>query len=528
MLSFFGNSHALRPLLALASLAAIALLPGTSLAKLAAPAAPAPPGPATKAAPRPATTAVTKLAEEPLRMPEVGLTVYYPADFLASTTQLSQMVAGQIAPKDRSWVINISTPRTTTETPDPVSKADAILASISRTVINKPLKSGPDKSGVLVFEPESFEITPPGERPTRKATYLITGLETPGDRFYALLPTAFGNKFGIRGVTVHQPRPDQFVVFELSCDDQQLETAKSIYELIIATAVFEDPAKLAASRRDAVAAGQQLLRRFGPEELFAALPAEQQTFRLYRPGATGDAGEDEELGFRTVRFSRAKRSAMNPNQAPRGEDPEGILLNIQARLFSKLAPGSERYQLVDTIATYFMTPDRSDELWSVRTSIRDSGQSTPGVPARKPRTLTEVGARTGTSISVSVTETGQPAKAITPTIGGDGYLSQLEMYLLPRMLVRSQLEIETGFYTYRSESESIALRRDGALRDPAQAGAWTVTTRFREGDNPQTAIYRDNGDLLSAALPDGRIWQAASMDQLITLYKKKNLPISDK
>ena len=481
---------------------------------------------------------VVKLSDEPLKLPDIGLTVQFPEDFVATSTQMAQMMAAQISPKDGSWVINISTPRTTADTPDCITKADSILAQLRKVITGKARNVEGGTTAVAVIEPLNFAATEPDSKPTRKPSFYISGLKRPGDRFYALLPANFGNTNVIKGVAVFQPLPEQFAFFELTCSDKQFEAARPIFELIIASSVFEDPSARANARRDAVAAGQILLARFTSTELEAAIPPTEQTFRLHRPAPSGDPNDSEELGFRSVRFWKGKKNELDPTQPIRGDNPDGFLLTIEARLFNKLTPGSNRFQIVDTQARYFMTLDRTEELWSVRTSVREGGGQPTASPfpkdkpagkaAATARIVSEVGARNGISVSIAVTQSSLPAKSIEPSIAGEGYLSQLESFLLPRMLVLSGLEIETGFYTYRSDSESIALRRDSATRDPAQAGAWTVSTRFREGDLPQISLFRDNGDLIRATLPDGRLWEPASAKQLISLYKKKNLPFSDK
>jgi len=148
--------------------------------------------------------------------------------------------------------------------------------------------------------------------------------------------------------------------------------------------------------------------------------------------------------------------------------------------------------------------------------------SEPGQP--KARTLTEVGARRGDSMSISLVETGKPARNVSPTIGGRGYISQFEAYLLPRLLVRSAVELEIGTYAYRSENESISLRRDVVRKDLA-SGAWTVATRFRESDQPQTSIFRDNGELVRTLLPDGRVWEPTDLKTVMAMWTRKGLPI---
>lgn len=504
------------------------------------PSAPAAPAGSTSpsAAPISATTPVAvKLAAEPLRLPDVGLTVQYPEDAMVTTTQLAQQLAAQIVAKDQRWSILISTPRTSGEQIGVVQKSDLMYKDLLRAVMGMRKEGQKRVVNTMVTLLEPTNVKPGDPLPKRDPGLVIPGSPTPGDRFYAMVPTTDNNAFAIRGVAVFKPLPDQFVVFELTCGDAVFAEVKPLFELVVASSVFADPGKLAAARRDAVAAGKRLTANYNAAALMAVLPEGEQVFRLHTPAKTGAPEDSQEHGFRTMRFWRGKKSEVNPGEGARGDDPEGILLEIRAQLFNKVGssigdgkPAGERYQVIDTQARYFMLADRQEEVWTLRTGIREMiVGAIPGSGAKASkggRTVTEVGARTGQSMSVALNETGRPSKTIQPTIAGEGYMSQLEMFLLPRLLIRTGMEVEVGYYTYRSDSESITLRRELAQRDPAHANAWLVTSILREGDTPQASIYKDDGDLLRTALPDGKVWERSSIEQLQGLYKKKNLVFS--
>ena len=491
-----------------------------------------------------------RMRVEPLLLPDVGLTAQVPESFTVLTTQLAQMMAAQIAPADGSWVINISTPRTTDELASVTRKIDALVAELQGTVTNRDLKNRTSQSAVMIMEPVGYTKAAAGA-PDRPGNFRTPGIAGSGERVIAMIPSLVENLSIVKVLTLFQPQRDRFVLFELTCTDKQVAAARPVFDMVVASSVIADAEKTAAGRRDAVSAGKQLTSRFTGESLLAALPDGERIYRLYRPAASGEQADAEELGFRTIKAwkgrlgelraatsvsGQAAENSALPTRA--GDAQEGLLLTVKARLFDRPVPGSARYRLVDTVAGYFLTLDRAEEVWTVRTAVREAPElaaqtgapnANQGQPAKSARpaaarTLTEVGARSGDSVSISVSESGKSPRAILPTIAGDGYLSQLEMFLIPRLLIKAEFEVETGFYTYRSDSESIALRRDSAER--SDAGAWVVRTRIREGDEPQVGTYRDDGELVRTVLPGGVISESTTIAQLVSLYKAKGLPLS--
>jgi hypothetical protein len=90
--------------------------------------------------------------------------------------------------------------------------------------------------------------------------------------------------------------------------------------------------------------------------------------------------------------------------------------------------------------------------------------------------------------------------------------------------VKEGVEAEFGFYSYRSESENIALRRDNVFRDSQNGGVWTINTKFRDDTRPQRSIFNDKGEFKRTELPDGRIWEPIQLNELLRLWQSKQLP----
>jgi hypothetical protein len=244
----------------------------------------------------------------------------------------------------------------------------------------------------------------------------------------------------------------------------------------------------------------------------------EQFHRLYRPAASGAPGDATELGYRSLRFWRGKRGEVDPDHKAAewkgSENDAGYLCQLTVRLL-------DGANIIDTVARYFMTPDRKSESWSlvmVRTDPK----------GREIGRWQETGARADKDMRVLVVQPSAKTRPIEPFIQGEGYISQFESYLLPALLMRKAvkegLETEFGFYSYRSESENIALRRDNVFRDSQNGGVWTITTKFRDDTRPQRSIFNDKGEFKRTELPDGRIWEPIQLNDLMRLWQSKQLP----
>lgn len=354
------------------------------------------------------------------------------------------------------------------------------------------------------------EIMPPTE-------IRVGNLERPGARLYVALTTP-DRRAVVEGYTVLQPLPTAFVIFQLIVEQEKFSAARRAYELSIASSTFEDPTTTASARGRALAAGRELLQTLTPEAIDRALPAERTWFRLFRPAGTGDPSDDAELGYRAVRIWKGRKAELNGPSGrelpPTPDNPEGYLSEVLARV---LITDAGHRVVVDSRALAFMTLDRSSEAWTVSTAIQDPRQ-------RRPSIYAETGARDARGISVSITEPGGLPRVIRPFLDGDVYLNQVETHLLPRLLLNAGAEREYAFFAYRSQGESVSLRRDLIRRDPDAPTGWLIRTRFGEEGEPQRTLFGADGTPIRTDLPDGTVWEPVTFDRLMAIWKGKDLP----
>ena len=166
-----------------------------------------------------------------------------------------------------------------------------------------------------------------------------------------------------------------------------------------------------------------------------------------------------------------------------------------------------------------MTGDRNEEAWSIKTAVWDGQKSRPAI-------YTETGTRTGKTLTVLINTPGQPPKTIRPTLPPEGYLTQVETFLLPRLLVRSGVEVDLGLYAYQSASEAVSLRRDALQRGAAGSPrAWTLVSRAREADAPQKYDLDDQARPTRGELAEGLVLEPIVLADLVKLWESKGLPM---
>jgi hypothetical protein len=497
--------------LALASAAPVAVAQNAPKSK---PPASRPPAPA-QPAPRPAAPegAVPKadLSDEIFRLNSVGLEMRLPLGSTAQTNGGGDKFSSQVMAKDSTWLINIQTPSSTDRkrSLEAIAKEvrDQLLASVA-VVDSKRTGTDPGKTrGRVVEDVAPVSISDAKSDETR-----------PGVRFYVRLPRGEKDPAVVRGYTIFQIAPGRFVAFDLATTEPNFAAARAAYESSIATARFEDTAAAAASRGKSVEAGVALLNSLTEADYNAAVGLmKDQWFRLSKPAASGVDSEAQEVAYRRVRAWKGKRGEIDPQREAKNwtveDNQPGYLVRIDARYLRDK-------QIVDSVGIYFMTADRKEEAWLLQMVIRDPGQ-------RKPATWREVGARNGTSMQVS-TDGSSESKAAQPTVPDQGYVNQVEAFLLPQLLFRSANHPEKagqyGFYSYQSEFGNIRLRRDTVAAATDGVGAWTIVTKMNEDRPPQTSTYTDRGELVRTNLQDGTAWTATTLQKLADQWRAKNLP----
>lgn len=462
---------------------------------------------------QPAPAAVP-MAEHPFRIESVGLTLMLPDGARTESISVSDRPTVRVLPRGEAptWMMNIQTPVDTHDGRAPVDLLEELMRHLGEAagLVFKREGNRRVEEELLAVDIRVVEA---------RKTIRVGGLE--GERIYLSLPPSGASSTSIvRGYTVFKTTGRQFVSFELVTTQAAFAAAKRVYETIVATAAFEDADELRTARAAVIAAGLRLFEQVDETDLRAIINGHAETWeRIYRPAPTGSDTDAEELGYVRTQMKIGTLDDLGNRTPSRniGNRRQGYIVRIDGRYL-------DQGQVIDTNSAFFMSMDRTYEAWTVRLGLRrwSPGQTWP--VKEKPGEASEIGARDGASMFVELAMPGQPKQTVKPIIQGDGYISRVEAYLLPYIIVREGIEADFGFYSYDSRQNTIRLRHDTLARPSNAGGPWTVRTRLSEEDKPQVAFYSPAGDLIRIELPEGRLREPTSVQRLMQLWKSKNLP----
>lgn len=441
-------------------------------------------------------TTTVEMADEPYTLDAVGLSVHFPLGAEAKSTSFGGTTSVQVVPTDSTWLIRIQTPRVPNKNMTALEVATEAMNQLLASVSVENQGGGVlGTFGKVLKEPHEVNLT-------QKAA-----------RFYVWLPNSAKSPAVVRGYTVFKTGPDQFCAFDLTTAEPEFARVQGIYEATVATATFANSIELSEARGRLVKAGVAVLGALSEKDLRELADGTERWERLFRPAATGSVNDDQEIAYRRVRAWVGKRGDLDPDKTKgtgtAADKRPGYLVQMDAR-------GVDGRTIIDSRAAYFMSPDRSEEAWVVRNAIKQ--------PKGEPLVSSEIGGRTGESVSVTTSSSATPSQTIRPLIQGEGYVSGLEALLLPRILVRAGQPGEYGFYAYQSKAGTIRLRRDLVEQPADRPGSWKITTRLGEDQKPYVSYYSADGRLIRTELPDGSVWEPIELERLVQIWKSKGLP----
>lgn len=439
-------------------------------------------------------------AQEPVRLESVGLTLYYPDKSIAQVDSAGRDSNITIVPQDSTWSMIVKTPRF--EDPDLTNEH---ISQTALQVIFESYGISPDlvkdavKAGDIILEPAAGE------------TLTIGGFDA--RRWYINVPSLQGKEPIVRGYTIITIARSQYITFELLTPKSQFERVRPIYQTVVGAIKVESNDAIQASRAAAVQAGLELFENVGVttfREITAARPERWE--RRYFPSASGNIADEKEVAYRRLRFMMGPRSMIesNPNAARGGgAKGEGFIYQMDARVL-----GNDK-SVIDSRGVYFLSTDREEEAWILRTAVRSG-------PGAEPQVGSELGARTGTSMAITTEATGQGVMNYKPIIQSEGYISQVEGALLPWLLMKNNVETEHGFYSWRSGEYRIMLRKDTVEKIPEQG--WKISTQVAEGRTPQVTYYDEKGNMIRSEMSDGSVWEPTTLPELMKIWESKGLP----
>jgi len=441
-----------------------------------------------------------EFADEPLELPEIGLTMPVPAGSTAQSPPRGSPAAARIAPPGSAWTIDIQIAQSPSPGVATAAFTDSIVRQIQRSV------------GVVRTDPETDQerlVSTNAEVIERTPDLRVAGLEA--ERVVLRLPGR-AQDHSITAFTVVRQTPRQFVIFQLNTQESIYDRTGLIYRTVVAAARFQDEQQREARRGAAVLRGRDLLTRLSTERFDALVDSFGE--RWERLSIPGDAGQVRELGYRRIRAWQGRRGEIqfgaDPSAFDAVESESGYVLAIDARL---LGDGGE---LTDIASRYFLSRDLDEEAWSVRMTVRRG--------ERVMQTYSETGARVDEALKVAVDAPGEPPEVIRPLIRGLGYISQVRHFMLPEILVELGIPGTYGFYAYQSSKQTISLRTVELEQRGDDAG-WAVVSFDESGTPTRTSRYTPDGRFVETEMPDGQTWSRTTLDTLLDRWRRAGLPV---
>lgn len=440
--------------------------------------------------------------DEPYAIPNLGLSVYLPEE---SVVDLSRLEGGRttvvVTPQgdEQTFVFQIM---------QSVSADRSLeLAEAVRNIVEqrRTFHTGKDPRGrtvstVRVFDPDDNLLI--GQHPAQRVY-----LDVPPD---VTVP--------VTGYTVFHTGPGQFVIFQMDCPVSLFPKVRALYELMVASVQFKDPAELGTDRATALLSGQALLQKFNASDYDAALDKGPVYFRLYSPNPSGDSKYDEEIGYQRVQMLSGRAgdldAARPESRWTEADKQPGYIVRVEARA---LAAGT----VVDSVSHYFLSADRATELWSITMVVRKGSDSEQWI---------ETGIRRENRLTVKTTRSGQEPTDANWSPLPEAYLSRVDSYMLPRLAARAGMTGVFGFYTYDSNLAKMTLRREtfaptSNAGGGAKGSAFTLTTMPSENSRPTITELDEHGLILRRANPDGQIMEPIDQPTLKKLWAEKKLPL---
>ncbi len=449
-----------------------------------------------------------ELSDQTFSRPTVGLTATLPVGATMSTYEIAGRGANRIILPGNSALVNVS---------DVILTKAQTLREVADTIITQRLASV-----------SSLRVDPnlPGQSTLESARGRLLERETrtiggwPCEVFYLQVANLGGDDSAF-GYALFMPTGNAVAMMELQTTAPSLAQAKPYFELIVNSAAIADPGIADAQRAVGVEAGIAFFQSLSQADYEAAIDRlgdDWRFERLFRPGADGSDREATELGYRRTRYVLGRRQDLKSGQERGQVSPEdrqqGYLVFQEARLLD-----ADRNVIIDFAAGFFMTPDRQHESWSIRQTVKPwRGQG----PVSR---MVESGVRERNDMTIARSQGGQPASTLRPAIEGAGYISRVETYLLPHLLLDKDAAGTYRCYAFNQAADRVTLREDILERDAAHAGAWEYRSRPGETSQPQTSYFTAAGELVRSELPQEQQWEPVTLSRLVSLWSSKGLPM---
>ncbi|MFK7882715.1 MAG: hypothetical protein AB8F26_00850 [Phycisphaerales bacterium] len=437
------------------------------------------------------------LSSSPTKLDALGITLFLPIDSKAEMTSFGGNATMGIEFPEDLGIMVIKGQRT--------RNPDLTITQVVDSIIDQLMRSNGRESidGRMV----DTTVTIRERTPDLNVDGIV------GERVYLDFPSFNGDPALVRGFTVFRAEPLKFIVFDLMTEAGQFATSRGLYETTIGTMDLTTLDQRGEARAAAIERAQAVIDSMGADELRSLADKYSERWeRLYSPARSGDDADATEHGYRRVRVSSGVKGEVT-GKAERNWRPGDRIPGFIVRLDAMALEPSLR---IDTRAVYFVSEDFEQEAWTVNMALRQGESSTES---------SVTGARVGTSMTVQLEQSRLPPQITKPVIQGEGYLSQTIAQLMVPILIRNAQEGDFAFYSYNPSSNNITLRTDTVEQPTESPGLWVVRSKPDENTPEAKHLYNATGELIRTELHNGRIWEPIELDRLVSLWRRKGLPL---
>jgi len=392
--------------------------------------------------------------------------------------------------------------------------------------------------GVSMLAMQHVAMASPSSRVIEEMKVRADG--RPGALLVFQLPKQDDGEVKILGQTLFLINDKTLLLLQLRTSHADYEAVRPIYRAVVDTLRFEDPQEIDRRRTAKLENGNEWLKQ-ASERLSKAPLLADQWYRIIqkRVNERGQIEQDD-IGYLNIRQSRDQNFLKR----------DGIIVDVRSRL--NLPNGAGQPDLAaDSIGSYFISTDRHEELWFLRTLVRQIGgnryDDRPIATKRKKldddvdlarmslrqfkdvfgqlqepelpgeQSNVETGVRTGDQVMVMYEGPAakEPMTWKTPDIG---YLSQAEVYLLGQFTPAK--EAEMGFYAYYPHTQKVSFREVNVEVGPRDS---SVIIKVRPSPElpHEVSTYNLDGTLIRRDLDGGRMMIPATVREIRQIWRMR-------
>ncbi len=435
-----------------------------------------------------ALPSTVQLENSPIRIDALNLNIFLPKGSVTQATSFTTSTTMGIGLPDQIGVMIIKEQKTT----DP----DLTIAQVADNMIAQLTRFGNSKTGSVLARDPNLDVK--GQI---------------GERFYVKIPGLRGKPDSVRGMTIFQNEPQKFVIFDFTTLYSDFEKARTFYETSVGTMELGNTTEIDVRRAAAIKSMLSFLEGRTIDDYQKAMTGKKAHWeRLYLPHPSGDEMDATEFGYRKITsWGGFKGELSDKSKSSWNEDDRqlGYFVQIDAMAL-------EDGLRVDTRATFYVSEDTKEESWTIKMSLRrDDFQ----------QTSTITGARSGKSMAIVLNQPEADPVKTHPLIQGEGYMSQVQSYLIGHLLAHDASPGEYASYVYNSSMGTIALRWDIVEHPEETPDLIKITTKTSKNTPANVSLYNSSGELMRVRLANERIWEPIELERLIKLWRKKGLPL---